>query len=947
MQLSVELTNFTAGELSPRMKGRFDFKKYYDGCDSAMNMVVMPQGGATRRPGTLFVALSRGQAARNRLKDFIFSSQQPYVLEFSNGFVRIYRSDAVLESGGIPVDVAVPYQTADLPLLKFAQSADTLFIAHPNYPAAKLTRSSDTNWAYSPITFLDGPYLTENTDQTNLVTPSGATGAITLTWTNTKQINNGAGFGNADIGRYVRVKLFSLWACCLITGVNSPTQVQASVQGKVNNGCDGAIDGNAWAANTRYDKNACVKGPDGNPYIATTPGISGSLGPQSVGGQSVLDGTIIWASATAFQCGRYQQSTFYALGDIVCDGPAASKLYYQCTIAGKTFSGGALYPQTGANLGDGGGDARWCQIPVFKLPTSTLNWQLGAFSPGAGYPETVRFWQQRLFWGGFPAAPNQLFGSVTGDFLNHAPSMSDGTVLDSSALNWIIDDDKVQAILAMVGAGSAQAQQLAVLTAAGEQILQGASSSQALTPTSVQAYNETIYGAAANVTPLRIGKAVLFVDRTGRKMREWAFYWQMNGYNGPDLLQFSEHITRARDGSNPANNGIADMVYQQAPYQVIWAYSNDGQLLSFTYDRDQGVFAPMRHTLGGNYFGGSPIVESMAVIPSQDNTYDELWLSVLRTINGAVTRTMEVMTRYFDGAPQDFAFFADCALTSALTTPNATLTPSGFASQAPAGQINENANDPVPTPVYGGIGTLTASAAVFAPGDAAIDGNANPKIVRLNGGKLIVTQYISATQVQAQVLTPWQMLSLAPAGAGQWSATPKAQSFSGLGYLAGETVAILGDGAELGTGIVAGGSVTIANNGSASFACIGYAAPWWLVSMPFEPARAAAAAASGKIKNVSEMWVRLHESLGVFFGRRGRDPATDVFENKAEPIEETGVRLFDAAPVVYSGPRRLQPQGGYDREGQIYFYGTGMLPATILSVVANADVEEIAMPEAA
>jgi hypothetical protein len=79
-------------------------------------------------------------------------------------------------------------------------------------------------------------------------------------------------------------------------------------------------------------------------------------------------------------------------------------------------------------------------------------------------------------------------------------------------------------------------------------VLQAAQAAQALSPTSVQVYRETSFGSAANVEPLRIGKAVLFTDRPGLKIREFSFYWQSNGYLAPDILQFNEHITRAPAG---------------------------------------------------------------------------------------------------------------------------------------------------------------------------------------------------------------------------------------------------------------------------------------------------------------------------------------------------------------------------------------------------------------
>ena len=43
-RVAVELTNFTGGELSPRLDGRTDLTKYTSGCSTLENLVVYPHG---------------------------------------------------------------------------------------------------------------------------------------------------------------------------------------------------------------------------------------------------------------------------------------------------------------------------------------------------------------------------------------------------------------------------------------------------------------------------------------------------------------------------------------------------------------------------------------------------------------------------------------------------------------------------------------------------------------------------------------------------------------------------------------------------------------------------------------------------------------------------------------------------------------------------------------
>jgi hypothetical protein len=48
-------TSFASGELSPLLMGRTDLDQYYKGAQTAENVVIVPQGGVKRRPGTKFI----------------------------------------------------------------------------------------------------------------------------------------------------------------------------------------------------------------------------------------------------------------------------------------------------------------------------------------------------------------------------------------------------------------------------------------------------------------------------------------------------------------------------------------------------------------------------------------------------------------------------------------------------------------------------------------------------------------------------------------------------------------------------------------------------------------------------------------------------------------------------------------------------------------------------
>jgi len=226
-RVSVQLTNFTAGELSPRLDGRNDLSKYASGCKTLQNMVVYPHGSAARRSGTTFVAEVKDSTKKTRLIPFEFSTTQTYILEFGNQYIRFYKNNGVITSSGSPYEIATPYLEADLPNLKYAQSADVMYICHPNYSIRKLSRTGHTSWTIEEVLFDNGPFLDHNTSETTLTASATTGNAITITASATTGINNNTGFQSTDVGRLVHLGTGNGHA--EITSVTSTTVVVAEV----------------------------------------------------------------------------------------------------------------------------------------------------------------------------------------------------------------------------------------------------------------------------------------------------------------------------------------------------------------------------------------------------------------------------------------------------------------------------------------------------------------------------------------------------------------------------------------------------------------------------------------------------------------------------------------------------------------------------------------------
>jgi hypothetical protein len=221
--------SFNGGEFTPLAKGRTDYNKYNNGLDLMQRFVPQIQGGATRCPGTLYVqpTKSNGQA---RLVRFVFSSGDAFMLEFGDFYLRFYRNRAPVESSpGVAYEIVTPYALADVPFLRFQQSRDVLYIAHPSYKPRKLTRASLLSWSFSTVDFLDGPYLLTNSTATTL-TPAATTGTgVNITASSITGINDGTGFQTTDVGRLIRIKHTTTWGYAKITARTSTTIVVVDI----------------------------------------------------------------------------------------------------------------------------------------------------------------------------------------------------------------------------------------------------------------------------------------------------------------------------------------------------------------------------------------------------------------------------------------------------------------------------------------------------------------------------------------------------------------------------------------------------------------------------------------------------------------------------------------------------------------------------------------------
>jgi hypothetical protein len=257
---------------------------------------------------------------------------------------------------------------------------------------------------------------------------------------------------------------------------------------------------------------------------------------------------------------------------------------------------------------------------------STTDFALGSFSDTTGYPSCVTFFEQRLVFAGTTTQPQTLFFSRSADYENFDDQYHE-TVADDDAIVYTIASNQVNAIRFLTATRT-----LIIGTAGGEFAANGGGTGEAITPTNILINKQSNHGAA-NVDGIAVGNATLFLQRAKRKIRELAYNFDVDGYTAPDLTILAEHVTES---------GITQMAYQEEPNSIVWCVRADGQLLGFTYQREQQVTAWHRHILGGSFGSGNAVCESVEVLPTDDSEY-QVWVIVKRTINGATKRYVEYL----------------------------------------------------------------------------------------------------------------------------------------------------------------------------------------------------------------------------------------------------------------------------------------------------------------
>lgn len=166
-------SSFAGGELSPSMYGRTDIAKYDSGAAVLRNFFVLRYGGAANRPGFKFIA----QTYNNKkavLIPFMYSTDQNYIVEITAGRCQFYTNGGiVVKEDGTPYSIENFFSDKDLEdaaKIKYTQSADVLFIVHPEHAPMTLARYGSLDWRFETMDITGGPFDLSNYSGSSVIT---------------------------------------------------------------------------------------------------------------------------------------------------------------------------------------------------------------------------------------------------------------------------------------------------------------------------------------------------------------------------------------------------------------------------------------------------------------------------------------------------------------------------------------------------------------------------------------------------------------------------------------------------------------------------------------------------------------------------------------------------------------------------------------------------------
>lgn len=538
MPVRLSLPSFAAGELSELLWSRVDLAKYQVGLATCLNWYILPQGGATTRPGSAFCGEIYDSTVRGRLFGFqfrTFPAGQNYALEFGNFTMR------VIMNGGYVLD-----STVNITGITNAANAVVSLPGHAYVVGDDLYFDSILGMVqlnrrrFRVIAAIPGVSITIALN-TVIFTPWTSGGTASRIYTVVSP------YAAADLPLLKKVQ--SQDVMTFTHPSYDPTDLTRTGHA-------------AWAFTVKTFAPSVVApaaptstAPGaGNDYVVTAVSdITGEESLQSVTVSSTTTtSTIGWtavAGCTYYNIYRAVSGVFGFIG--------------RATQA-VGFIDTSVKPDTVSTP------------PQQRTPFTGVGNR-----PGCSVYHSGRQWYARS-----DISPQTLWASAAANIKSMAVSVP---TRDNDAITRTIASQESNEIQHMLSATV-----LIIFTSGAEHKGQAADiANGVITPAKFSTFPQGSTGISTNIPPILIRNSIVYVASSLQRVMDMNYDLSTDTWISRDVSILAQHLFE--------NNTMLEWAYGKDPDSILWSTRDDGTLLGFTYQKDQDVYAWHRHATQGTY----------------------------------------------------------------------------------------------------------------------------------------------------------------------------------------------------------------------------------------------------------------------------------------------------------------------------------------------------------
>jgi len=532
---------WSKGQINPRLAERQDLAVLDSSAQTITNYISTPYGSIKTRPGTENIANVGTTGDSAILTDFVYDTENKYVLVITDEQIEIYESDSLIQTV-----TATDLLDTLFDRLKYSQSEDLMVFAHPDLKTSQLKRTDVlVSETFVAALVVPGPdYITTGwslpSDVTGYPVKVSSTGALPA--------------GLTEGVLYFTVNETSLgppteWSHTKLALVAGGTPVTISDYGTGTHTIE--YQNVSTGITFEYGDFEYINVPKHDFVDTTETSISQTLTPNATEGTVTLTlGGGTWVGVGA------------SVGQIIDGGggrvriteidPSTATIAYGYTII-------PFYTTDAIASGD------WNLITGYE----------DVWSVARGYPSTVMLYEQRVWFGGSKSRPNTIWASRIG-FLYDFENIGN---YDNDAINQTISSSQQDEIVNIYANRGIQ-----VFTAGAEWAVPAGST----TPSTFSISKTTSNGSLSTVPVVDISGTTLFVEKNGKSLLGYVYQEGQNAQVTSSMSLLTDLV------NNPVDMAV-DYNSSQDVGNFLYMPMTDGTMAIFCIVLDQQINSPVKY----------------------------------------------------------------------------------------------------------------------------------------------------------------------------------------------------------------------------------------------------------------------------------------------------------------------------------------------------------------